>query len=147
MKCSFKATGHRQMHTALFLQFFCCLVDNGTMKKPDDEIPTTSYAGLSDLGHTPFKQAVEAELDKMAKRLHYTPDVFRIVDNILDGDEPGSKVVHVWCHENYTIKVTVPNDSPAEFAKALEAKLKEYYQYRERFGQVESGQVDSDTSD
>jgi len=116
------------------------------MKKPDDEIPT-SYAGLTGTDHTPYKQAVGAELNKMAQRLHYNPDEFRIVDNILGGAEPGSKVVHVWCHENYTIKVTVPNDSPAEFAKALEAKLKEYYQYRERFGQVESGQVDSDTSD
>lgn len=31
-----------------FLQFFCCLVCKGTMKKLDDEIPTTGFAGLTD---------------------------------------------------------------------------------------------------
>jgi hypothetical protein len=34
----------------------------GTMKKPDDEIPTTGFAGLTGTDHTPFKQAVETEL-------------------------------------------------------------------------------------
>jgi len=106
------------------------------MKKPDDEIPE-SYAGLTSTDHTPFKQTVEAELEKMAKRLHYTPDAFRL-GNVLGGDESGSKVVYVFCNERQTIKVKVPDESPAAFAEALEAKLKEFDHYRERFEQADS---------
>ena len=116
------------------------------MKKPDDEIPTTSYAGLTGTVHTLFKQAVEAELEKMALRLHYAPNVFRL-QNVLDGDESGSTVVYVWCHEKQTIKVTVPDDSPAAFAKAFEAALKEHLRYKDRFEKVDSEQADSDTPD
>jgi len=106
------------------------------MKKPDDEIPE-SYAGLSSTGHTLFKQGAKAELEKMALRLHYTPDAFKL-GNVLDGDEPGSKVVFVWCLEKHTIRVTVPTEDSAAFAKAFEAKLMEFDEYRERFEQADS---------
>ncbi len=106
------------------------------MKKPDDEIPT-SYAGLTGTDHTPFEQAVEAELEKMAKRLHYSENVFKLV-NILGGNEPGSKVVYVWCHEKQTIIVRVPTEDPAAFAKAFEAELRRHDEYRERLEQADS---------
>jgi len=111
------------------------------MTKPDDEIPTTVYAGLTSTDHTLFKQAAEAELDKMAKRLHYTPNVFGL-QKVQDGDESGSKVVLVWCHEKYTIPVRVPTEDPAEFAKSLEAKLREFDHFKERLEQVDSEQSD-----
>ncbi len=111
------------------------------MKKPNDEIPTTSYAGLTRIDHTPFKQAVEVELEKMAQRLHYNPNVFGL-QKVLDGDEPGSKVVYFWCQEKQTIRVTAATEDPAAFAKSLEAALMEYDHYKERLEQV-----DSDTSD
>jgi len=78
----------------------------------------------------------------MAQRLHYTPDVFRIVDNILGGDESGSKVVYVWCLEKDTIKVPVPMEDPEAFAKSLEAVLMEHDQFKDRFEKGE--QADSD---
>ncbi len=103
------------------------------MKKSDDEIPTPN-GGLTDTGHTLFEQGAKAELEKTALRLHYSKDAFKL-GNVLDGDEPGSKVVIVWCLEKHTIRVTVPMDNSAAFAKALEAKLKEQDEYRERFEQ------------
>ena len=107
------------------------------MKKPDGEIPE-SYGGLTGTDHTPFKQAVEAELEKMAQRLHYTPDAFRL-GNVLDGDESGSKVVFVWCLEKQTIKVRVPTEDPAAFAKEFEAALMEFDNFKERLEQGDSG--------
>jgi len=138
--------GQRAAAHRTFLQFFCCLVYKGAMKKPDDEIPTTVYAGLTSTDHTLFDQAAEAELEKMALRLHYAPKVFTLA-KILGGDESGSKVVYVWGHEKQTIRVPVPDDSPAAFTQALEAKLKEHPIYKARFEQVDSEQSDSDTSD
>lgn len=109
------------------------------MTKPNDEIPT-SYAGPTSTDHTPFKQAAGAELDKMAQRLHYNPNVFGL-QKVQDGDEPGSKVVYFWCQEKQTIRVTAATEDPAAFAKSLEAKLKEIDEYRERFEQVEGEQA------
>jgi len=120
------------------------------MTKLDDEIPTTSYAGLTRINHTPFKQAVEAELEKMAQRLHYNPNVFGL-QKVLDGDEPGSKVVYFWCQEKQTIRVTAATEDPAAFAKAFEAALKEHPIYKDRFEKGGKGgegeQADSDTPD
>jgi len=108
----------------------------GAMTKPDDERPE-SYAGLTSTDHTPFKQAVGAELEKMSQRLYYSPGAFRLVQ-ILDGDEPGSRLVKVWGHDSTLIDVRVPDESPAAIAEALEAALKEYDQYKERFEQADS---------
>ena len=44
-------------------------------------------------------------------------------------------------------KVTAATEDPAAFAESLEAALMEYDQYKDRFEQVESEQVDSDTPD
>ena len=112
------------------------------MTKPNDEIPTTVYAGLTSIDHTPFKQVVGAELDKMAQRLHYNPGTFVLgPGEPLNAGESGGKIVQVW-HESVKIEVRVPDDSPAAIAQALEAALKKIDLYKARFEQV-----DSDTSD
>jgi len=132
-------SGNGGQRAAAHCTLFAILLNwlyKGAMTKPDDEIPE-SYAGLTGTDHTPFKQTVEAELEKMALRLHYTPNVFQLA-NILGGDESGSKVVFVGCLEKHTIKVTVPMDNSAAFAQAFEAALLEFDEYRERFEQADS---------
>jgi len=109
------------------------------MKKPDDEIPT-SYAGLTSTDHTLFKQAAEFEkvLSEMSERLHYSQNVF-ILGNVAGAGtgETGAIAVTVW-HDNFKMRVEVPNDSPAAFAVAFEAELKKHDPYRERFEQADS---------
>jgi len=109
------------------------------MKKPDDEIPE-SYGGLTDLGHTPFAQAAEFEkvLAEMSERLHYSQNVFKLGDvQGVGTGETGAVAYTVW-HDNFKMRVEVPNDSPAAFAVALEAELKKHDPYRERFEQADS---------
>jgi len=108
------------------------------MKKPNDEIPTTVYAGLTSTDHTLFKQAAEAELEKMSQRLHYSENVFRLGEVRSAGTgETEAIAVMVW-HDIFRMRVEVPNDSPAAFAVALEAALKEQNKYKERFEQADS---------
>ena len=112
------------------------------MKKPDYEIPTTVYAGLTSTDHTLFAEAAKAELEKMSQRLHYSQNVFVLgkVQRAGTG-ETEAVVVTVWL-DNFKMRVEVPNDSPAAFAVALEAELKLHHPYRERLEQVDSEQDD-----
>ena len=112
------------------------------MKKPNGEIPTTVYAGLTSTDHTLFAEAAKAELEKMSQRLHYSQNVFVLgkVQRAGTG-ETEAVVVTVW-HDNFKMRVEAAEDSPAAFAQALEAELRRHDKYRERLEQVDSKQDD-----
>jgi len=122
------------------------------MTKPHDEIPTP-YAGqtrtdhtLIGTDHTPFAKTAEFEkvLAEMSERLHYSQNVFKLGYVQREGTgETEAIVVTVW-HDNFKMKITAATKDPVAFAESLEAALKEYDKYKDRFG--DTGDTGDDTS-
>jgi len=79
-------------------------------------------------------------LTEMSKRLGYGDNIFRL-GSIRKADKSNMWTVRVW-HDDVMVTPEVPeeeNDSELKFAftKALEAKLRELENYRQRFEQAE----------